>query len=88
MNFTVLIVDDEAMPRTVLREHIPWEELSVTKVCLATDGAEAVEQARESRRRLRMEQPHVSVAHPVSGALLEPADGTGTRLLVAILQAN
>ena len=46
MNFTVLIVDDEAMPRTVLREHIPWEELSVTKVCLATDGAEAVEQAR------------------------------------------
>lgn len=46
MNFTVLIVDDEAMPRTVLQEHIPWEELSVTKVCLATDGAEAVEQAR------------------------------------------
>lgn len=45
MNFTVLIVDDEAMPRTVLQKHIPWEELSVSKVYLATDGEEAIEQA-------------------------------------------
>lgn len=49
MNFTVLIVDDEAMPRTVLQEHIPWNELSVSKVYLATDGEEAVEQARRFR---------------------------------------
>ena len=35
MSFTVLIADDEAMPRTVLKEHIPWEELSVTQVHLA-----------------------------------------------------
>ncbi|MEG0306253.1 MAG: response regulator, partial [Oscillospiraceae bacterium] len=46
MGFTVLIVDDEVMPRTVLKDHIPWEELSVTQVHLATDGEEAVEQAR------------------------------------------
>ncbi len=49
MSFTVLIADDEAMPRTVLKEHIPWEELSVTQVHLATDGEEAVEQARRFR---------------------------------------
>ena len=48
MSFTVLIADDEAMPRTVLKEHIPWEELSVTQVHLATDGEEAVEQARRA----------------------------------------
>ena len=34
MNFTVLIVDDEAMLRTVLQEHIPWEQLSVTRFVL------------------------------------------------------
>ena len=49
MSFTVLIADDEAMPRTVLKEHIPWEELSVTQVHLATDGEEAGEQARRFR---------------------------------------
>lgn len=46
MNFTVLIVDDEAMPRTVLQKHIPWKDLSVTDVYLAADGEEAIEQAR------------------------------------------
>lgn len=46
MNFTVLIVDDEAMPRTVLQKHIPWEKLSVANVYLASDGEEAIEQAR------------------------------------------
>lgn len=49
MNFTVLIVDDEAMPRTVLQTYIPWSELSVTQVHLATDGEEAVAQARRFR---------------------------------------
>ncbi len=49
MNFSVLVVDDEAMPRTVLQNHIPWKELSVTNVYLATDGEEAVEQARRFR---------------------------------------
>lgn len=49
MDFTVLIVDDEAMPRSILQKHIPWNELSVTNVCLATDGAEAVDQARRFR---------------------------------------
>lgn len=49
MNFSVLIVDDEAMPRTVLQKHIPWGELSVSNVYLATDGTEAVEQARRFR---------------------------------------
>ena len=29
MNYTVLIVDDEAMPRKVLKEHLPWESLKL-----------------------------------------------------------
>lgn len=49
MNFTVLIVDDEVMPRTILKEHIPWENLSVAQVCLAADGEEALEQAHRFR---------------------------------------
>lgn len=49
MSFTVLIVDDEAMPRTVLKDHIPWESLSVRQVCFATDGEEGVAQARKLR---------------------------------------
>lgn len=52
MNFTVLIADDEAMPRNVLQNYIPWEELSVTRVYLASDGVEAVEQARRYRPEL------------------------------------
>lgn len=47
MNYTVLIVDDEAMPRKVLKEHLPWEELKVTRIFQASDGAEAIEQARQ-----------------------------------------
>ncbi len=46
MCFTVLIVDDETMPRTVLCEHLPWKELSVTQILQASDGAEGIEQAR------------------------------------------
>ena len=30
MNYTVLIVDDEAMPRKVLKDHLPWDTLRVT----------------------------------------------------------
>ena len=52
MNFTVLIADDEAMPRNVLQNYIPWEELSVARVYLASDGVEAVEQARRYRPEL------------------------------------
>lgn len=46
MNYTVLIVDDEMMPRKVLKEHLPWETLKVAHVFQASDGIEAIEQAR------------------------------------------
>lgn len=47
MSFTVLIVDDETMPRTVLQEHLPWDALSVSQVLQASDGAEGIEQAKK-----------------------------------------
>ncbi len=46
MGLTVLIADDETMPRTVLRDHLPWEELGVARIVEASDGDETVEQAR------------------------------------------
>lgn len=46
MNYTVLIVDDEAMPRKVLKEHLPWESLKIAQIVQASDGLEAIEQAR------------------------------------------
>lgn len=46
MGLTVLIADDETMPRTVLRDHLPWDQLGVTNIVEASDGDEAVEQAR------------------------------------------
>lgn len=49
MGLTVLIADDETMPRTVLRDHLPWEELGVTRVVEASDGDETVERARSCR---------------------------------------
>lgn len=49
MGLTVLIADDETMPRTVLRDHLPWGELGVTRVEEASDGDETVEQARACR---------------------------------------
>ena len=49
MGLTVLIADDETMPRTVLRDHLPWEELGVTRIVEASDGDETVEQARACR---------------------------------------
>ncbi len=47
MNYTVLIVDDEAMPRKVLKEHLLWEALRITQIFQASDGQEAIEQARQ-----------------------------------------
>ncbi len=41
MGLTVLIADDETMPRTVLRNHLPWEQLGVTNIVEASDGDEA-----------------------------------------------
>ena len=63
MGFTVLIADDEAMPRTVLQNYIPWEELSVTSVYPATDGEEALEMARRFRPEIiisDIKMPHLS----------------------------
>ena len=63
MNFTVLIADDESMPRTVLQNYIPWEDLSVTQVYLATDGEEALEQARRYRPQIiisDIKMPHLN----------------------------
>ena len=49
MNLTVLIADDETMPRTILKEHLPWDTFSINKVILASDGQDALEQARIHR---------------------------------------
>lgn len=49
MRFSVLVVDDEKMPREILRERLPWEELGVDRVDAAEDGAEALELARLHR---------------------------------------
>ena len=48
MNFTVLIVDDESMPRKVLCDHLPWAELGITRILQASDGVEAIDTARRS----------------------------------------
>ena len=32
MRFSVLVVDDEKMPREILREYLPWEELRVDRI--------------------------------------------------------
>lgn len=49
MHFSVLVVDDEKMPREVLRSYIPWEKLRVDRVDEAEDGAQALEMARLHR---------------------------------------
>lgn len=49
MNFTVLIVDDEYMPRKVLCDHLPWDALGVTRIFQASDGGEAIDMARQHR---------------------------------------
>ena len=35
----ILVVDDEKMPREILRDRLPWEELGVERVDAASDGA-------------------------------------------------
>lgn len=49
MTLKVLIADDEAMPRQVLNDHLPWKTLSVEQVIQASDGQEALELARLHR---------------------------------------
>ena len=49
MTFKVLIADDETMPRQVLKEYLPWQQLSVGQVLLASDGQEALELAKIHR---------------------------------------
>lgn len=49
MELTVLIADDETIPRNTLKDHLPWERLCVSRVVLASDGQEALEQARRYR---------------------------------------
>lgn len=49
MGFSVLVADDEKMPREILRDRLPWEELNVERVDAASDGAEALELARQHR---------------------------------------
>ncbi len=47
MRFSVLVVDDEKMPREVLKNFLPWEQLGVDRVREAEDGLEALELARQ-----------------------------------------
>lgn len=49
MRFSVLVADDEKMPREILRDRLPWEELRVDRVDAAEDGAQALEMARAHR---------------------------------------
>ena len=49
VRFSVLDADDEKMPREILRDHLPWEELGVERVEEAEDGAQALELARVHR---------------------------------------
>ena len=49
MGFSVLVVDDEKMPREILRDRLPWEELGVEQVDAASDGVEALDLARQHR---------------------------------------
>ena len=49
MLFSVLLVDDEKMPREVLKNHLPWESLRIGRVDVAEDGLQALEMARQHR---------------------------------------
>lgn len=55
MGFTALIVDDETMPRTILRGRLPWAELGVSQVFEASDGEEGLAQAR-------LHEPHILIS--------------------------
>lgn len=63
MKLTVLIADDETMPRITLRDHLPWENLQVEKVVLASDGLEALAQAKKCHPDIiisDMKMPHLN----------------------------
>lgn len=49
MSFSVLIVDDEKMPRELLKHYIPWETLQVEYIYEADDGEAALELVRERK---------------------------------------
>ena len=47
MSFSVLIVDDEKMPREILHRYIPWQSYGVTEIYEAEDGEGALALVRE-----------------------------------------
>ena len=55
MGYSVLIVDDERMPREILCNHIDWPALSIDQVHEACDGAQGLEVARRVR-------PHIIIS--------------------------
>lgn len=49
MSFSVLIVDDEKMPREILHRYIPWQDYGVTDIYEAQDGESALALALEKK---------------------------------------
>ena len=49
MNISVLLVDDEKMPREVLKQYIDWKALKIDSVEDAEDAEQALEMARKHR---------------------------------------
>lgn len=63
MKLTVLIADDETMPRITLRDYLPWGDFFVDKVVLASDGQEALELAKAFHPDIiisDMKMPHLN----------------------------
>ena len=63
MKLTVLIADDETMPRITLRDYLPWGDFSVDKVVLASDGQEALKLAKAHHPDIMisdMKMPHLN----------------------------
>lgn len=49
MSYAVLIVDDENMPRKILRDFLPWSDLGVGRIYEADDGESALKIAKEKK---------------------------------------
>ena len=49
MKVSVLLVDDEKMPREVLKQYIDWKALKIASVEDAEDAEQALEMARKHR---------------------------------------
>lgn len=47
MSFSVLIVDDEKMPREILKQYLPWDRFDAGAIYEAEDGEAALEIVRE-----------------------------------------